>query len=159
MFAKIVVAYDENRVIGNDGFIPWSIKEDLAHFKSVTIGGTVIMGRKTWDSLPDRFKPLPGRSNIVLTRNENFDDDRCHFKSDLEEAINLIPFGEVFIIGGAQIYQEALDQKLVDTIIASEVKGKHDGDTFFPEVHGWDFEVVKEYEKFRVVKYVRAFGN
>ena len=159
MFATIVVAYDEGRVIGNNGTIPWFIKEDLAHFKNVTMGSTVIMGRKTWDSLPDRFKPLPGRSNVVLTRNENLDDDRCYFQTDLEEAIDLISFGKVFIIGGAQIYQEAIDRNLVDTIIASEVKGKHDGDTFFPEINGWSSETLQEYEKFKVVKYVRNFGD
>lgn len=166
--ATILVAYSENRVIGNKGDIPWRISEDFKHFKRTTVNQSCIMGRKTWDSLPDNFKPLPNRVNIVLSRkdvqleNENKTKD-LFFESSLEEAIEFssaaFPEKEIFIIGGAQIYQEALNKKLANRIIASEVKGVYEGDTFFPELQLEGMEIVKsmkvieEFEQFRIVEY------
>jgi dihydrofolate reductase len=163
----IVVAYDENRVIGNQGGIPWHLPEDFKHFKRTTMGHSCIMGRKTWESIPSQFRPLPGRLNLVVTR-----DFRSHttppqatlFLPTLEEAISaskiLHPKKELFIIGGAQLYRYAIEHKIADRVLASEVKGTHEGDTFFPELPMEGLELVKsskvleEYDQFNVVEYV-----
>lgn len=166
----IIVAYDEARVIGNKGGIPWRITEDFKHFKRTTLNCPCIMGRKTWDSLPPNYKPLPDRTNIIITRTAvQLENEWCRFKNvffeeSLEEAIDFAeatcPHKEVFIIGGAQIYQYAMDKKLVDRVLASEVKGVHEGDTFFPELSLDGIELVKsykllqEFDDFNIVEYV-----
>ena len=151
----LIVGYDESRVIGKDGQIPWNLPDDMAHFKRTTTGHTVVMGRKTWDSLPDRFKPLPNRDNIVITRHpENFEGEGARVMQSLEEAVAAAP--DCFIIGGAEIYRYALDHKMVDRIIASEIGGTYDGDTFFPELQGeWDKWNIKAYDLFTVCEYLR----
>ena len=182
----IIVAYDENRVIGNNGTIPWRIPEDFKHFKETTIGCPCIMGRRTWDSLPEMFKPLPKRPNIVVTTKtyEMSLEDTSGYKSGLQRDCVWCPFNqpsltyvssleraiefckvsypekEIFIIGGSQIYNQALSNNLVDRILASEVKGTHDGDTFFPElpIQGMELaksqSVIRELNDFRIVEYV-----
>lgn len=164
----IIVAYDEARVIGNKGGIPWRFTEDFKHFKRTTTGNPCIMGRKTWDSLPVNYKPLPDRPNIVVTRNSVQLENDCFsenvfFEESLEEAVDFAivayPYKEIFIIGGSQIYQQALEKKLVDRVLASEVKGVHEGDTFFPELPLDGMELVKsrkiiqEFDDFSIVEY------
>jgi len=160
--ATLLVAYDENGVIGNEGQIPWHLPGDLAQFKKRTMGQAVIMGRKTWDSLPE--KPLPARLNIVLTRNpEKFLES--HELSEelavLDNITDAIDEAEQrdkhpYIIGGAQIYEEAWKHGLVDTIIATEVEGTHEGDTHFPlleEGHAWMCTTLEEHEGFQIVEH------
>ena len=147
----ILVAYDENRVIGNKGQLPWHIPQDLANFKATTTGHVVIMGRKTWDSLPEKFKPLPNRVNVVITSTpEKFQCKGVAFEDSLEDAIDYaeaaFPHKDVFIIGGAQIYKYAIDNKLADRVIASEVHGCHEGDAFFPELPNQGVELVKSHK-------------
>tara|TARA_Y100000034_G_C6888045_1_gene408021 strand:+ start:1452 stop:2021 length:570 start_codon:yes stop_codon:yes gene_type:complete len=168
---SLIVAYDENRVIGNQGDIPWRISEDFKHFKRTTSGHPIIMGRKTWDSLPK--KPLPGRMNIVVTR----DPDRFHLNwlasnhgwivggaendtpfavNSIKEAIKLAGDKDVFIIGGSEIYKSAIDAQIVDRVIASEVDGTHEGDVYFPKLGaGWRGQVTQEYDNFKIVEYRR----
>jgi dihydrofolate reductase len=114
----LVVAYSANRVIGRDGGLPWRLPGDLRRFKELTTGGTVVMGRKTWDSLPPRFKPLPDRENVVVSRSGRRLDDA------------LTP--DCFVIGGGEIYAQALER--ADRVYATEVEGEVDGDAFFPEL-------------------------
>lgn len=124
----LIVAYSENRVIGRDNTLPWKLPGDLAHFKRSTLGHPIIMGRKTWDSLG---RPLPGRSNIVISRNPDFAAPGATVVPTLEAAIAAC--GEVeqaFVIGGAQIYAQALP--LAQRILATEVHAQVDGDAFFP---------------------------
>jgi dihydrofolate reductase len=165
---SIIVAYDEERAIGKDGDIPWRIPEDMKHFKETTEGGgVVIMGRKTWDSLPPKFQPLPNRINIVLTRGKvelplYYNPREPLWANSLEKAISLAQKTtegrKIFIIGGAEVYKDAIEDRMVpipDTIIATEVKGTHDGDVFFPKLQGdWtEGTVLKEGDGFKVVKY------
>lgn len=123
---KIIVACDKNGLIGDKGKIPWKIPEEMKFFKETTWGHTVIMGRLTWESISEKFRPLPGRENIVLTSSKI---DGVLTAKSLEEAIKMASH-EVFIIGGAKVYKEAL--KYADRIIVSFVEGEYTGDTYFP---------------------------
>jgi len=126
----LVVAMSENRVIGRDGDLPWRISADLKHFKQVTMGHPVIMGRKTWESLPF---PLPGRRNIVVTRNADAVFEGADTVSTIEGALELCRDDgaeKAMIIGGGQIYAETL--KDADVIELTEVHTSIDGDTVFP---------------------------
>ena len=161
----IVVAYDSNRVIGFNGSLPWYLPEDLKHFKNLTTGHSVILGRKTWDSLPK--KPLRGRLNIVLTNgfleipseHRVANDTRICVAGNLEDAIATAererPQKDVFIIGGAQVYESALREDVVDTIFVSKVPGQHEGDVFFPELSTDDWECVygEKKEGFTILRY------
>ncbi len=121
--------------IGKNGKLLWSIPEDMARFKALTMGHPVIMGRKTWESLPERFRPLSGRTNIVVTRNTNLDAPGAivvgSFKEALTAAVKAPGSEEVFVLGGQQLYAEALShaQRLYLTI----VEGQAEADAFFPE--------------------------
>lgn len=134
---SLIVAQGRNRVIGSAGQLPWRLKDDLAHFKRTTMGAPVIMGRKTWESLPKR--PLPGRPNIVISRDWNYDAAEARVYSSVSPAINAAKAmalragqPEVFIIGGAAIYELALP--LADRIYLTEVDAEPEGDVFFPVV-------------------------
>lgn len=167
---KLIVAYDDNRVIGNGDKIPWRIPEDMAHFKESTDGCPVIMGRKTFDSIPKKFRPLPGRFNIVVTRNPEWQADPApHVTTNCVYAAVELALGyngggkdpkDIWIIGGAQIYKAALEEDVVQEIIASEVFGTHEGDVFFPELPAprWEPTVLKEHDKFRIVSYRKQYA-
>ena len=120
----IVVAHSANRVIGRDGGLPWHLPADLRRFKELTSGGTVVMGRKTWDSLPERFRPLPNRRNVVVSRNGCDAPEVCR---SVEEALAA---GDCFVIGGGDVYAQALP--LADRVYATEVAAVVDGDVLFP---------------------------
>jgi len=130
----LIVARARNGVIGSHGALPWHLPEDLAQFKRTTMGHTVIMGRKTWDSIG---RPLPGRRNIVITRNPRWLAPGAETATSLEQALEkcAAPPGEaecdVFIIGGAQLYAQALQQH-VDSILLTEIDADFEGDAHFP---------------------------
>lgn len=138
-----IVAMDEGRVIGNNGEIPWHLPEDLAHFRATTMGGIVIMGRKTWESIPLRFRPLPGRINIVVSRQGTGLSlpDGVLSAASPEEALAVArqtplsdPCGSIWIIGGSQIYSALLP--FCDEIHCTLIPGKHAGDVSFPYFEG-----------------------
>ena len=133
----LIFARASNGVIGRDNQLPWHLPEDLAHFKRTTMGSPVIMGRKTWDSLPARFRPLPGRTNIVVTRNPAWLAEGALRASSLQEALSLCPAeaADAWVIGGAQIYAAALPlaQSAVVTEIAQAFEGDAHAPTFGPE--------------------------
>ena len=133
----------KNRVIGKNGSIPWYLPEDLQHFKKITNGHAVIMGRKTWESLPEKSRPLKNRLNIVVTRNKNYKAEGATVVFSLDAALDKIPdsYKKAFIIGGAELYKETISRvsKLYLTLIESEI----DGDVFFPEYKNY-FSVIKE---------------
>lgn len=127
----LILARAANGVIGRDNALPWHLPEDMAHFKRTTLGCPVIMGRKTWDSLPPKFRPLPGRLNIVVTRDAQWLADGAARASSLEEAMALCPPGaDAWVIGGAQIYAAALP--LADTALITEIAQDFEGDAFAP---------------------------
>lgn len=137
MRVSLIVSKTENNVIGKDNRLIWHLPNDLKRFKSITTGYPVIMGRKTYLSLPARFRPLPGRTNIVLTRNKDFKALGCVIKHSLKEALDYCEendSGECFIIGGGEVYQQALEKDLIERMYVTELHTKLEGDTFFPVI-------------------------
>jgi dihydrofolate reductase len=127
----LIFARAANGVIGRGNALPWHLPEDMAHFKRTTLGCPVIMGRKTWDSLPPKFRPLPGRLNIVVTRDAQWYVDGASRAGSLEEALALCPPGaDAWVIGGAQIYAAA--QHLAETAVVTEIAQDFEGDAFAP---------------------------
>ena len=129
----IIYARARNGVIGIKGDLPWHLPEDLAHFKAVTQGCPVIMGRKTWDSLPPRFRPLPGRRNIVVTRQPGWQAEGAERAGSLEHAIALceaVP--QAWVIGGAELYAQALPFAQVAEV--TEIDRDYEGDAFAPDL-------------------------
>lgn len=127
----VIYARARNGVIGKDNTIPWRLPEDMAHFKATTLGCPVIMGRKTWDSLPPKFRPLPGRRNVVVTRQAGWSAAGAERAGSLDEALALCAEAErTWVIGGAQIYTQALP--LADLAKVTEIDADFDGDAFMP---------------------------
>lgn len=132
MKLHLIFARAANGAIGKDGTMPWHLPEDLAHFKRTTLGCPVIMGRKTWESLPPRFRPLPGRTNVVITRQRHWQAEGAAVAHSLPEAIALCgAVADAWIIGGADIYAQALP--LASTAVVTEIDANFDGDAFAPQ--------------------------
>jgi dihydrofolate reductase len=129
----LIWAEAEGGVIGRDGGMPWHVPEDLAHFKALTVGAPVIMGRKTWDSLSPRFRPLPDRRNIVVTRRHDWSADGAEVAPSVDEALELAAQGDVdrvWVIGGAQVFAETIGR--ADRLEVTELDLAVDGDAFAP---------------------------
>ncbi|WP_438856346.1 dihydrofolate reductase [Agromyces sp. M3QZ16-3] len=125
-------------VIGAAGDMPWHVPEDLAHFKRTTHGAPVVMGRRTWDSLPPRFRPLPGRANIVVTRQADWHADGAVRAASVDEALGLAASDaddRIWVIGGAELFARTID--LADRLVVTELDLDVDGDTFAPDRSGW----------------------
>jgi dihydrofolate reductase len=129
-------------VIGAAGGMPWHVPEDLAHFKRTTDGAPVVMGRRTWDSLPPRFRPLPDRANIVVTRQADWAADGAVRAASVDEAIALARShtsagadGRIWVIGGAEIFARTIE--VADRLVVTELDLDVDGDTFAPDRSGW----------------------
>jgi len=142
---SIIAAMDANSGIGKDNSIPWHITSDFKHFKEITIGHPIIMGRRTFESLG---RVLPGRTHIIITHNvENKTEVEGliwvdSIESAIEKAKKQKGSNEIFVIGGGQIFEEAIEKSLVDKLYLTVVEGDYDADTFFPEYSG--FKIVKE---------------
>lgn len=139
MKLSVIVAMAENRVIGVDGKLPWHLPGDMKHFKQTTMGKPVVMGRKTWESLA---RPLPGRANIIVTRDLTFGVEGAYVAHDIDAALALAEGlaadgDEVMVIGGAEIYAQTLDR--ADRLYLTEVHLDVEGDAVFPELdeHMW----------------------
>jgi dihydrofolate reductase len=127
----LIFARARNGVIGRDGVLPWHLPEDLAHFKRTTLGAPVLMGRKTWDSLPPRFRPLPGRQNVVITRDAQWQAPGADRAGTLEEALALCAGADVaWITGGAEIFRLAIPRAHLAVI--TEIDADFDGDVSAP---------------------------
>ncbi len=147
MQVNLIWAQAKGRIIGKEGTMPWHLPEDLAHLKRNTLGCPVIMGRKTWDSLPPKFRPLPGRTNIVLTRQENWHENGAEPKKNIDDALRyceqLQPVPQtVWVIGGAQIYAQAL--ALAHKIVITEIDASFEGDALAPELDARWHEAQRE---------------
>lgn len=139
----LIYARARNGVIGKDGALPWHLPEDMAHFKRLTMGCPVIMGRRTWDSIPARFRPLPGRTNIVVTRQAYWNAPGALRAASLDEAIALCAAQpRAWVIGGAQLYAQAL--ALADTVEVTEIDTDFKGDAFAPELGAQWEETTRE---------------
>jgi dihydrofolate reductase len=131
---SLIAAVARNSAIGKAGGLLWHEPEDQKHFRRVTMGCPVVMGRKTWDSLPARFRPLPGRRNVVITRNTAWRADGAEVVNSLDAALALLAGApKAFVIGGAEVYALALPR--ADELVLTEIDADLDGDTFFP---AWD---------------------
>lgn len=140
---NMIFARSANGVIGNNNTMPWHLPEDMAHFKRLTQGWPVIMGRKTWDSLPAKFRPLPGRTNVVITRQPGWKESGAEPASSLADAFRLCGQAEeIWVIGGAQIYAQA--EPLADRIEVTEIAQDFDGDAFAPRLGPQWMEAARE---------------
>jgi dihydrofolate reductase len=136
---SLLVAHDLGRVIGRDGDLPWRLPNDLKQFKQRSLGKTVLMGRRTWDSLPR--KPLPGRDNWVLSRDPAFVAEGARSFQSLEQALAAHAGGELLVIGGGELYRLALPraQRIYLTLVQTQVNG----DTWFPDYDPADFQEIE----------------
>ena len=139
MTLSILVAHDQQRVIGYKNALPWHIPNDLKHVKQLSTGHTLVMGRKTFESIG---KPLPNRKNVVLTRDNNFKPDGVEVIHTIDDIYNLE--GHVFIFGGQTLFEVMIDK--VDDMYITVVDGKHQGDTFFPPYTFEDWTVFSSEE-------------
>lgn len=162
---SIIVAIARNRTIGCANKLLWNISEDMLHFKSITTGHPVIMGRKTFESIG---RPLPNRTNVIITRYpESYNYKGCIAVGSLEEAIGMFPEEEeVFVIGGGQIYKQALP--LADKLYITVIHDDYEGDTFFPEWDPKEWEEISRQtysrgenfkKSFSFIEYVRKAGK
>ncbi|MEN8137910.1 MAG: dihydrofolate reductase [Bacteroidota bacterium] len=131
MTVKLIVAKAENDAIGKGNDLIWRLPADLKFFKATTLGHTLIMGRKTFESIG---KPLPGRTTIIITRDKGYKQEGCKIAHSIEEALSIVENDDSpFIAGGATIYQQALDSNLIDEMIITEVHSEFEADAFFPK--------------------------
>ena len=148
MLLSLIVAFDQNRVIGKDGTLPWNLPRDLRRFKEISLGKTVVMGRKTHQSIG---RVLPERKNVVISSNPRLVDSDCLSFSSLRTALKALEGDkEVFIIGGESIYRESIP--LADKIYLTEIDGSVEGgDVYFPklDLHEWETEIK---EKFHIIR-------
>lgn len=139
----LIYAQARNGVIGHGGSLPWHLPEDLAHFKRTTMGAPVIMGRRTWDSLPPRFRPLPGRRNIVITRDAHWRAEGAERAGTLDEAIALGAGADtVWVTGGAEIFRLAMPR--ADLAVVTEIDADFEGDVHAPALGGGWRETARE---------------
>jgi dihydrofolate reductase len=135
MIVSMIAAVSKNRVIGKNNDLPWKLPDDMKFFMETTKGHHTIMGRKNYDSIPQKFKPLPHRTNIVVTRKKNFEAPGCIVVNSLEEGLRISKDNsesEIFIIGGAEIYKLGLPH--AHRLYLTEIDAVIDGDTYFPEI-------------------------
>lgn len=140
----IVVAQGSNRVIGAGGELPWRLPTDMRRFRELTTGHPVVMGRKTFESIPDRFRPLPDRRNIVISSNPDYSAEGAEVFGSLDAALGACD-RRCFVIGGGQIYE--LATPLADRIYLTDVEAAPPGDAFFPELAADDWRCVEESER------------
>jgi dihydrofolate reductase len=151
MIISAIAAVAENGVIGNKGQLPWHLPDDMKFFQRTTVGHHVITGRKNYESIPEKFRPLRDRVNIVVTRTHNYQAPGAWVCASLEAAIDIARVAdqkEVFIIGGGQVYAEALEKGFVARLYLTTVHGKPKGDVKFPDIgKGWKEVWTERHEK------------
>ena len=143
MKLNLILARARNGVIGKHNALPWHLPEDMAHFKRNTLGCPVIMGRKTWDSLPPKFRPLPGRLNVVVTRQPDWQAEGAVVVNSLKAVCAACPADSTaWVIGGAELYAQALT--LASTAVVTEIDADFEGDAFAPQFGPEWHEVTRE---------------
>jgi dihydrofolate reductase len=165
MTLGMIWAQAHDRVIGRDNDLPWHLPEDLRHFRNTTAGDAVVMGRLQWDSLPPKIRPLPGRRNVVLSRNPDFTAEGAEVVGDLPAALALVAEEDAWICGGAQVYAEAMAH--ADLLVVTEIDHEVEGDRYAPLIGpewqrsgsdpddgGW--HVGENGMRFRILTYRRA---
>ena len=151
MKVSLIVAVSQNGMIGKDNDLIWHLPKDMKFFKDTTMGHHVIMGRKNFESIPHKFRPLPNRTNIIITRQSDYKAEDSIVVNSVEEALKVAKSNgenEAFIIGGGQIYKLALEANLIDRIYLTRIHHSFDGDTFLPELSS-DWEEVNREDCFK----------
>ena len=147
MKVNLIVAASENNVIGVENDLPWDLPNDMNYFKKKTSDHCVIMGRKNYLSIPKKYRPLPKRTNIVLTNDSTFKAEKCKVFNSLEKALKFsesIGDKNPFIIGGGELYKFAIQNKIVDVIYLTRIHANIKGDTFFPKLDLKEWKVVSK---------------
>ena len=164
MNINMIFARSANGVIGNNNALPWHLPEDLAHFKKLTLGCPVIMGRKTWESLPPRFRPLPGRTNVVITRQADWYAAGAQSAGSLTDALAICKAAsDVWIIGGAQIYAQA--EPFASRIEVTQIDKHFEGDALAPTLGSqWQQSLKEDHVsstglKFSFISYTKNTGD
>ncbi|NBX56401.1 MAG: dihydrofolate reductase [Betaproteobacteria bacterium] len=160
----LIYARSRNNVIGMKGEIPWHLPEDLAHFKKTTMGQAVVMGRVTWESIPAKFRPLPGRRNVIVSRQANYQAPGTTVVSSLQAALEIFPQDEVvWLIGGAQLYAQGLP--LASQVVVTEIDADFEGDAYAPALDN-DWQEVRRSThlsaqglNYSLVTWVRSSGD
>lgn len=152
MKVSLIVAMDLDRGIGRDNDLMWHLPNDMKFFKDTTQQHVVVMGRKNYDSIPEKYRPLPNRENVVLTRNTGFTAENCEVFHSLEACLEFYKSESertIFIIGGGEIYRLALEAQVVDEMFITHINHRYGADTFFPEfdLKSWNVETVQEQQK------------
>ena len=151
MKISLIVAKAKNNAIGKNNDLMWHLPIDMKFFKSQTENEIVVMGRKNFESIPERFRPLSNRLNVILTRNKDFEADDCLVFNDLEDCISTLSTRDekIYIIGGGEIYKQALELDLVEEMYISHVDCELDADTFFPmiEKEQWEINTLQDHPK------------
>lgn len=144
MIISMIAAVAANGVIGKNNDLVWNLPDDMKFFMQKTSGHHVIMGRKNYESIPEKYRPLPNRTNIIITRQEAYQASNCIIVNSLEKALHVAKENgeqEAFIIGGGEIYKMGMDE--ADILYITEIDANFDGDTYFPEFNKWDWEEVQ----------------
>lgn len=146
---SLIVAMDENRLIGKDNQLPWHLPQDLAYFKRMTMNHKIVMGRKTYESIG---KPLPGRENIIITRDSSYTKDGCKVLHSIDDILELSKATDenVFVIGGAEIFKEILPYS--DKLYMTHIHHEFEGDTFFSQLNDSEWETISVESGMRDVK-------
>lgn len=167
MKVALIVAMDRERGIGRDNDLMWHLPDDMQFFKDTTKGQIVVMGRKNFDSIPEKYRPLPGRENVVLTRNGDFQAEGCKVFTSLDSCLSsFVEESErrVFIIGGGEIYRLALEENVIDEMYITHIDHVYGADTFFPhfQLENWTVETLQSHPAderhnagFTILKYTK----
>lgn len=152
MKVALIVAVDNENGIGKNNDLLWHLPDDMRFFKETTSGHIVVMGRKNWDSIPAKYRPLPNRENVVLTRNTTFSADGCSAFNSLDACLSAYSetqYKTVFIIGGGEVYKLALESGMVTEMFITHVEKSFGADTFFPAFSEgeWTVETILTHEK------------
>ncbi|MBK6527336.1 MAG: dihydrofolate reductase [Crocinitomicaceae bacterium] len=153
---KLIVAKASNDVIGKDNDLIWHLPADMRFFTQTTKGHIVVMGRRNWDSIPLKYRPLSERINVVISRNKDFKHPDCLSFQNLEDALAHFKNEkdrDIFIIGGGQIYRDALDKNLVDEMLVTHIEQDFEGDTWFPAIDA------KKWTKKEILSYIKDEKN
>ena len=166
MIVSLIVAISNNKVIGKNNQLIWNLPKDMKFFMDTTLGHPVIMGRKNFESIPEKFRPLKNRTNIIITRNKNYEALDCKVVHSIKESLKCMDFGneEVFVIGGGEIYRKFLELDLIDKMYITHIDEFFDGDTFFPDFNldNWISKEILNHQKddenphnFKVIEYYK----
>lgn len=159
MTIALIWAQAHDRVIGANGVMPWHLTEDLRHFRALTGTDPVVMGRRTWESLPERYRPLPGRTNVVVTRQEGWEAPGADVVHAIDDALSAAADGSVWVIGGAELYAQTLPR--ADRLELTEIDLDVEGDTRAPDPgEGWtvdagDWQTAANGMRYRFLSYTR----